>query len=96
VTKLLKYSVLALALVLGSSTYAHAESVALTDGGVAGFLEKIFDWLFPHSSGHSNNNGTGTGNPNVAPEIDPGLAMSGFMLLGGTLTVLRSRRKETN
>ena len=97
-TKLLKYSVLALALVLGSSTYAHAESVALTDGGIAGFFEKIFSWLFPHSSGHSNNSGTGTGagNPQVAPEVDPSLAMSGFMLLGGTLTVLRSRRKETN
>ena len=30
----------------------------------------------------------------VAPEVDPSLAISGLMLLGGTLTVLRSRRRK--
>jgi hypothetical protein len=33
-------------------------------------------------------------NPNVAPEVDPSLAICGFTLLGGTLTVLRSRRRR--
>ena len=32
--------------------------------------------------------------PNVAPEVDPNLAICGFTLLGGTLTVLRSRRRR--
>ena len=82
-TKLLKYSVLALALALGSSTYAHAESATLAGGGLLG---GILSWLFPPSSGNNNKN--------TAPEVDPGLAMSGFMLLGGTLTVLRSRRSK--
>jgi hypothetical protein len=106
-TKLLKHSVLALALVIGSSTYAHAESVALANGGFSGFIQEIIDWLFGHSD-HNNNNNPGsnptggtptTPNNNVAPEVDPSLALSGFMLLGGTLTVLRSRRssrQETN
>jgi LPXTG-motif cell wall-anchored protein len=30
----------------------------------------------------------------LAPEVDPSLAISGFALLGGTLTVLRSRRRK--
>jgi hypothetical protein len=103
-TKLLKHSVLALALVVGSSTYAHAESIALANGGFGGFIQEIIDWLFGHSD-HNTNNNPGSnptgGNPtnNVAPEVDPSLALSGFMLLGGTLTVLRSRRSsrpETN
>jgi len=91
-TKLLKHSVLALALALGTTTYAHAETVALAQGGFGGFIHEIIDWLF----GHSNHNDNPSGNPtnNVAPEVDPGLAMSGFMLLGGTLTVLRSRRSK--
>jgi LPXTG-motif cell wall-anchored protein len=33
-------------------------------------------------------------NPNAAPEVDPSLALSGLALLGGTLTVLRSRRRK--
>ena len=32
--------------------------------------------------------------PNVAPEVDPNLAICGLTLLGGTLTVLRSRRRR--
>jgi LPXTG-motif cell wall-anchored protein len=32
--------------------------------------------------------------PNTAPEVDPSLALGGLTLLGGTLTVLRSRRSR--
>ncbi|HEX4320736.1 MAG TPA: hypothetical protein VHZ52_07535 [Acidobacteriaceae bacterium] len=100
---LLNKSVLALALVLASSTYAHAESVALDHGGFSGFIQEFLDWLFGHThdSGNPPNNNPTTNNPggnnpgkNVAPEIDPSLAMSGFMLLGGTLTVLQGRRPK--
>jgi hypothetical protein len=31
---------------------------------------------------------------NVAPEVDPSLAIGGLTLLGGTLTVIRSRRRK--
>jgi len=102
--KLLNRAVLALALVLASGTYAHAESVALYHGGFEGIIQEIIDWLFGHSSNHSGNppnNTPPTNNPggnipgnNLAPEVDPSLAMSGFMLLGGTLTVLRGRRPK--
>lgn len=30
----------------------------------------------------------------TAPEIDPGVAVAGFALLGGSLAVLRSRRRK--
>ena len=93
-TKLLKHSVLAMGLVLGSGTYAHAETVALASGGVGGVIQDIIDWLFHISSDNNNQGSSSQSNPgtNVAPEIDPNLAMSGCILLGGTLTVLRSRR----
>jgi hypothetical protein len=96
-TKLLKHSVLALALALGTSTYAHAESVALAHGGFGEVIQEFIDWLFGSSSGQNNkNNNPVNNNPpsNMAPEVDPSLAMSGFMLLGGTLIVLCSRRRE--
>jgi LPXTG-motif cell wall-anchored protein len=32
--------------------------------------------------------------PHTAPEVDPSLAFGGLALLGGTLTVLRSRRSK--
>ena len=32
--------------------------------------------------------------PKRAPEVDPALAISGLSLLGGTLTVLRARRRK--
>jgi hypothetical protein len=88
-TKLLKHSVLALVLAIGSGTYAHAETVTAY-GGIGGIVQDFIEWLF----GSSGNHNQGNQNPNVAPEVDPGLAMSGFMLLGGTLTVLRSRRSR--
>jgi hypothetical protein len=34
------------------------------------------------------------GGDHVAPEVDPSLAIGAFTLLGGTLTVLRSRRSR--
>ncbi len=34
------------------------------------------------------------GGDRVAPEVDPSLAMGGLTLLGGTLTVLRARRRS--
>lgn len=32
--------------------------------------------------------------PATAPEVDPGMAVSGITLLAGTLTVLRARRRK--
>jgi hypothetical protein len=32
--------------------------------------------------------------PKSAPEVDPSLALGGFTLLAGTLTVVRSRRRR--
>jgi hypothetical protein len=87
-TKLLKHSVLAMGLVLGSSTYAHAETVALAHGGIGGIIQDVIDWLFHDSA----NNNQGNQKTNVAPEIDPNLLISSCILLGGTLTVMRSRR----
>jgi hypothetical protein len=90
-TKLLKYSVLGLALALGSSSYAHAETVALAHGGFTGFVDDILDWLFGSSSGHNQNKGGTTTPPAAAPEVDPNLAICGFALLAGTLTVMRAK-----
>jgi hypothetical protein len=90
-TKLLKYSVLGLALALGSSSYAHAETVALAHGGFTGFIDDILDWLFGSSSHHSPNKGGTPTSPQVAPEIDPSLAVAGFALIAGTLTVMRKK-----
>jgi hypothetical protein len=93
-TKLLKHSVLAVALALGSSSYAHAESIALAHGGIGDVIQEILEWLFGSSSSHHNSTRNNNPTNNVAPEVDPSLAMSGFLLLGGTLTVLRSRRPK--
>lgn len=71
---LLKYSLAALVIALGTSTAAHADP----------------PWWHhdpPHYRPHS-------AKPNVAPEIDPSLAVSGLALLGGTLTVVRARRRK--
>jgi hypothetical protein len=77
--KYLKLSLLALALVLSISPSAHAYG-----GG-------LFPWLPlpkpppPPPRPHG---------PTTAPEVDPSLAISGFALLAGTLTVVRSRRSK--
>ena len=78
-TKLLKHSVLAMGLVLGSSTYAHAETVALANGGIGGVIQDIIDWLFHISSDNNNQGNSNPSNPktNVAPEIDRFLSAPG-------------------
>ena len=65
-TNLLKYSLLAVALTLGTTVVAHARGVH----GVAAA-------------------------PPKAPEVDPGMAISGFTLLAGALTVARSHRRSS-
>jgi hypothetical protein len=72
--KLLKYSALALTLVLGSTALAHARPYDGPQG-----------WNYPPPPPIPSH---------TAPEVDPSLALSGFALLGGSLTVLRSRRRN--
>jgi hypothetical protein len=90
--KLLQYSSLALALALGSSTYAHAETVAVAyNGTLDQVITFLFGWLI--DNGHySPDNKPAPPKTNVAPEIDPEAAMAAMMLVGGTLTVIRRRR----
>ncbi|RXS93033.1 hypothetical protein [Silvibacterium dinghuense] len=65
--RFLKPSLLALGLMLGASTAAHADPPW---------------WQNPQPP------------TPTAPEIDPGLAVSGITLLAGTLTVFRARRRK--
>jgi hypothetical protein len=78
---LLRYSLLALAITLAASTSAHAE----------GIIGEIFGGLFgpPPPPSHKNPPSTHTG-----PEVDPGMAITGFSLLAGTLTIMRTRRAK--
>jgi len=93
--KLTKYAVLALVLALGSSTYARAETISVAYNGT---LDEVVTFLFGWLIG--NNQKTpphGTPEPpktNVAPEIDPESAFGALVLVGGMLTVIRSRRKK--
>jgi hypothetical protein len=51
----------------------------------------------PGGNGNGNGNGNGHDNPNnphTAPEVDAGFAAGALALLGGTLTVLRARRRK--
>jgi len=66
----LKYSILASALALSTSTLAHARD-----------RDEHFQPQRPVCG-------------NTAPEVDPSLAISGLMLLGGSVTVLRARRRQ--
>lgn len=66
----LKTSIVALALALSSSIFAHADD----------------------RDHHPEPQRPVCGN--TAPEVDPSLAMSGLMLLGGSITVLRARRRQ--
>jgi LPXTG-motif cell wall-anchored protein len=77
---LLKYSLLALALAFSTSAFAQ-------QGGWNGGGGNGGGWNSPPPGCPPPNN-------NVAPEVDPSLALSGFTLLGGALTVLRSRRRK--
>lgn len=92
--KLLQYSLLALALGLGSGTYAHAETVAVAyNGTLDQIITFLFGWLIPNNNPSTDKKPTPP-KTNVAPEIDPQAAMGALMLLGGTLTVIRSRRRS--
>jgi len=79
---LLKYSLLALALALSTNVFAQQGGWGGNggNGGNGG-------WNSPPPGRPPSNN-------NIAPEVDPSLALSGFTLLGGALTVLRSRRRK--
>lgn len=93
--KVLKYAVLALVLALGSSTYARAETVTVAYNGT---LDQVITFLFGWLIGN-NQKVTPHGSPeppktNVAPEIDPSAAFGALVLVGGMLTVVRSRRKS--
>jgi Spy/CpxP family protein refolding chaperone len=77
---LMKYAVLGLALALSSSTFAHASTVVVTNSS-------WWSIFFPPHNKPTHNDRT-------APEVDPGLALSGIALLGGSLTVLRARRSK--
>jgi hypothetical protein len=69
---MLKYSMLALVLGVGSTTIAHASPWDPWD-----------PWKpTPHDP------------PPSAPEVDPGMAISGITLLAGALTVMRSKRRK--
>jgi len=85
--KFLKYSALALALAFGSSTFAHAE--AFTAIGPNGGW---WSWFFPPPQPPPSK--CPDKSYHVAPEVDPGLALSGLALLGGSLTVMRARRRN--
>jgi hypothetical protein len=92
--KLLQYSTLALALALGSSTYAHAETVTVAyNGTLDQIITFLFGWLIPNDNPSAGKK-PAPPKTNVAPEIDPEAAMGAMMLLGGTLTVIRSRRRS--
>jgi LPXTG-motif cell wall-anchored protein len=50
---------------------------------------------FDHDQRDKDHRGKDQSNcPNTAPEVDPSLAIGGLTMLGGTLTVLRSRRRK--
>ncbi len=47
-----------------------------------------------HAKNDHKDDRDGNCNDNQAPEVDAGFAISGLTMLGGTLTVLRARRKK--
>lgn len=75
--KLVKYTILTLVLVLGTSTAAHAKP------------GKWYDPPKPRYDPPPKCDPTP-----IAPEVDPGLAIGGFSLLAGALTVLRTRSSK--
>ena len=77
---LLKYSLLAMAIMFTASTSAHAEG--LLGGILAGLFGPPPPPKTPPPSTH------------VGPEVDPSMAITGFALLAGTLTVMRAKRAK--
>jgi hypothetical protein len=74
-----KYAILTLVLSLGASTAAHAWPSYKHD------VQPKDSWRFEKHASDSDP---------VAPEVDPALAIGGFSLLAGSLTVLRARRSK--
>jgi hypothetical protein len=78
--KNVKYAILTLVLSLGASTLAHARPESRWDS---------------HSSDsvRFEDRHAADSDP-IAPEVDPALAIGGFSLLAGGLTILRARRSK--
>lgn len=76
---LLKYSLLALAIMFTASTSAHA-------GGLGGILAGLFGPPPPPKPPPPTTH--------VGPEVDPSMAFTGLALLAGTLTVMRAKRAK--
>jgi LPXTG-motif cell wall-anchored protein len=87
---LIKFSIVALVILAGTSRYAQAGSPTLNGGS---YHQMTPDPKTPHVN-DANPQGPRMRNPGIAPEIDPGLAWSGIALLAGSLAVLGSRRKK--
>jgi len=78
---------LALALALSTNAFAQQGGWGGNGGNGNGGNGGNGGWNSPPPGWPPSNN-------NIAPEVDPSLALSGFTLLGGALTVLRSRRRK--
>jgi hypothetical protein len=90
---ILTRSFLVLALVVGSSTYVHAETVSVAYGGT---FDQVITFLFGWLIGNGQQKPERKPDPpktNLAPEIDPASGLGALLFVGGTLTVLRSRRR---
>ncbi len=81
----IKFSMLALALALCASPLANA-APHMSNGWDHGRDDHGGWWR------HRTPDGAPEGN--MAPEVDPSLALSALTLLGGSLTLLRSRRRS--
>jgi hypothetical protein len=77
--KILKYSLFGLALAVGASTAAHADPWRHHD---------------PPRPEPWHQHDPARPELRAAPEVDSSLAVSGLSLLGGTLAVLRARRRK--
>jgi hypothetical protein len=84
--KILKCSFLGLALAIGASTAAHADPWR-TDPWRSYNPRYHYDPPRPQPRFPKQE-------PRTAPELDPSLSISGILLLGGSLTVLRARHRK--
>lgn len=79
---ILKYAILTLLVVLGTSVAANAKPE-----------DHRFDPPPPPRWDHDDRKDWKSNDPK-APEVDPSLAVVGFSLLAGSLTVLRARNRK--
>lgn len=86
---LIKISVLTLAFLAGANRYAQADP-SLNGGS---YHQMTPTPRTPHVN-NADPEGPRPRTPNVAPEIDPGLAWSGVALLAGSLAIMGSRSKK--